>query len=100
MQEFSALWDAAEAVNESWIKAYEDVYSHNRIQKSAYIPLYKIHPNTMQQAALAGIQALRDAGQDRGLLISATGTGKTIICQLLIYANVNPMRSSFVVHRE
>lgn len=37
MQEFSALWDAAEAVNESWIKAYEDVYSHNRIQKKVCI---------------------------------------------------------------
>lgn len=100
MQEFSALWDAAEAVNESWIKAYEDVYSHNRIQKkSAYIPLYKIHPNTMQQAALAGIQALRDAGQDRGLLISATGTGKTYLSAFDI-RKVNPMRSLFVVHRE
>lgn len=102
MQEFSALWDTAEVVNESWIKAYEDVYSRSRIQiqkKPSYIPFYKIHPNTMQQAALAGIQALRDAGQDRGLLISATGTGKTYLSAFDI-RKMNPMRSLFVVHRE
>ena len=100
MQEFSALWEAAEVVNESWIKAYEDVYSHSRIQnKPAYTPLYKIHPNTMQQAALAGIQALRDAGQDRGLLISATGTGKTYLSAFDV-CKMKPKRSLFVVHRE
>ena len=39
----------------------------------------KIVPNKMQEAALDGIQAIRDAGKDKGLIISATGTGKTYL---------------------
>lgn len=101
IQEFSALWDAAEVVNDAWINAYEAVYSHTHVQTSsvAYIPFRRIYPNKMQQAALAGIQALRDRGEDRGLLISATGTGKTYLSAFDMY-RFNPRRSLFIVHRE
>ena len=42
----------------------------------------KIVPNKMQEAALEQIQAIRDAGKDKGLVISATGTGKTYLISI------------------
>ena len=53
----------------------------------------------MQKAALAGIQGLRDRGEDRGLLISATGTGKTYLSAFDVM-KLRPRRFLFVVHRE
>jgi len=58
-----------------------------------------VHPNRMQLDALAEIRALREAGESKGLVISATGTGKTILAALDVRA-VNPQRVLFIVHRE
>lgn len=58
-----------------------------------------IVPNTMQQAALEAIQSMRLDGKDKALVISATGTGKTILSALDV-RHVAPERMLFVVHRE
>ncbi|MCU1508502.1 MAG: hypothetical protein JWQ12_767 [Glaciihabitans sp.] len=58
-----------------------------------------IRPNAMQTDALASIARVRDAGNRRALVISATGTGKTILSALDVRA-VNPDRVLFVAHRE
>lgn len=58
-----------------------------------------IHPNVMQKEALAEIAALRDSGEKRGVVISATGTGKTILSALDVRAYA-PERMLFIVHRE
>ena len=82
------------------IQAYESVYTHNKPKRqSVYVPFHKVQPNAMQKAALAGIQKLRDDGQDRGLLISATGTGKTYLSAFDVL-KTHPRRFLFVVHRE
>lgn len=62
-------------------------------------PLAGIVPNMMQQAALDAIQKMRLEGKSRALVISATGTGKTILSGLDV-RQVNPRRMLFVVHRE
>ena len=56
-------------------------------------------PNTMQVDALRAIAAVRESGASRALVISATGTGKTILSALDVRA-VNPSRMLFVAHRE
>lgn len=56
-------------------------------------------PNTMQQDALAAIAEVRRQGESRAIIISATGTGKTILSALDVRA-VHPKRLLFVVHRE
>lgn len=63
------------------------------------IPFHKISPNKMQQQALKGIQAIRDKGEDRALLISATGTGKTYLSAFDVM-KVHPKRFylSFIVN--
>ena len=53
----------------------------------------------MQQAALQEIQAIRDAGKEKGLVISATGTGKTYLSAFDV-RNFAPKRMLFIVHRE
>ncbi|WP_307784111.1 DEAD/DEAH box helicase [Salinibacterium sp. NG22] len=58
-----------------------------------------ITPNVMQVDALSAIATVRAAQKDRALVISATGTGKTILSALDVRA-VNPQRLLFVAHRE
>ena len=59
----------------------------------------KIVPNNMQRAALLQIQAVRDEGKDKGLVISATGTGKTYLSAFDVRSYA-PKRMLFIVHRE
>lgn len=58
-----------------------------------------IAANTMQTEALREIQRVRDAGERRAVVISATGTGKTILSALDVQS-VAPERMLFIVHRE
>src|SRR5690606_37681541 len=58
-----------------------------------------ITANAMQSEALKEIQKVRDAGERRAVVISATGTGKTILSALDVRSYA-PHRMLFVVHRE
>lgn len=58
-----------------------------------------IMPNAMQVNALSAIAQVRDSGERRAVVISATGTGKTILSALDVRAFA-PRRMLFVVHRE
>ena len=53
----------------------------------------------MQRSFLANLKELRDAGEDRALLISATGTGKTYASAFAI-RDMEPKKVLFLVHRE
>ncbi|MGY5764720.1 DEAD/DEAH box helicase [Brachybacterium sp. DNPG3] len=63
------------------------------------LPTGTLYPNAMQAEALDAIQAVRDAGSSRALVVSATGTGKTILAAFATRA-INPPRFLFVAHRE
>ncbi|WP_147915244.1 DUF3427 domain-containing protein [Ruania zhangjianzhongii] len=62
-------------------------------------PPTAIQPNQMQRDALDALSRVRASGETRAVIISATGTGKTILSALDVRA-VNPRRLLFVVHRE
>ncbi|TXK02672.1 DEAD/DEAH box helicase [Microbacterium mitrae] len=62
-------------------------------------PLPLIAPNAMQAEALSELDAIRRSGKDKAIVISATGTGKTILSAFDVRA-VDPDRFLFVVHRE
>lgn len=69
-----------------------------------YLPSNKPHlvrvlPNAMQTEALEEIEKIRAAGETRAVVISATGTGKTILAALDA-RNFRPERILFIVHRE
>ncbi len=89
---------------------YEREYNCQKKQNALKNKLYTEHlshtnnpqaiiPNQMQTEALASLNALRAKGKDKGLVISSTGTGKTILSALDV-KQVNPQTILFVVHRE
>ncbi|MBV7281270.1 DUF3427 domain-containing protein [Corynebacterium sp. TAE3-ERU30] len=59
----------------------------------------RITPNDMQLHALEEITKLRSTGAQKALIISATGTGKTILAALAARA-AQPTRLLFLAHRE
>lgn len=58
-----------------------------------------IVPNMMQSAALESLGQVVEAGENRAVIISATGTGKTILAALAV-RKAKPKRLLFIVHRE
>ncbi|HHY22019.1 MAG TPA: DEAD/DEAH box helicase [Bacilli bacterium] len=112
-RQFEDVWQDAEPLTMEWIDEYEATYVNEQANRDAvkvleFPELYKtnaikealqIVPNKMQQIALEGIEAVRQAGEKRGLIISATGTGKTYLSAFDVrrYA---PKRMLFIVHRE
>ncbi len=101
--------EASVALSSEWIDAYEVNWSAQVYQSSSKSSLIEesrplsstevILPNSMQIEALAEIAALRESGKTRGVVISATGTGKTILSALDVRSYA-PKRMLFVVHRE
>lgn len=61
--------------------------------------LMPILPNQMQSEALKALEKVRLSGESKAIIISATGTGKTILSALEVRA-AQPNRFLFVVHRE
>ncbi|MFD1338727.1 DUF3427 domain-containing protein [Microbacterium lemovicicum] len=59
----------------------------------------QVTPNEMQRDALRAIAEMRLQGKRKAVVISATGTGKTILSALDVRA-YGPRRMLFIVHRE
>ena len=105
-EEFQKLWDSENALQyDDFYEVYKERYNiikHQReIAKSEEIPSleqYRLKPNSMQERFIANLRKILEQGEERALLISATGTGKT-------YASAFAMRELgfkrvlFLVHR-
>lgn len=61
--------------------------------------LAEVTPNRMQLNALEAIAQVRGSGERRAIVISATGTGKTMLSALDV-RSFSPRRMLFIVHRE
>jgi superfamily II DNA or RNA helicase/HKD family nuclease len=101
-------WEEATPLTKEWISDFEEKYQAMTTKKSFEwelpIVAYKevdgyIVPNKMQQQALKNLAELRNSGARRGLIISATGTGKTYLAGFDVAA-FSPKRMLFIVHRE
>ncbi|HEK9099876.1 DEAD/DEAH box helicase [Bacillus pfraonensis] len=109
--QFEEVWKDAQTLTTEWINNYEKIYKQidNKVAdqvielpgqySNSIEEALKVVPNKMQQAALQEIQAVRDAGKDKGLVISATGTGKTYLSAFDV-RRFAPKRMLFIVHRE
>ena len=69
--------------------------SHSKKEKSYDLEL---NPNNMQVPALERLKAVRENGHSRSLVISATGTGKTVLSAFDV-KQFGARRLLFVVHR-
>lgn len=110
--QFEEVWQDSQPLTDEWVHNYEKTYmpfDYRKAEKVIELPTQynanplkdalKIKPNKMQEAALLEIQAVRDAGHDKGLVISATGTGKTYLSAFDVMGFA-PKKMLFVVHRE
>ena len=93
-------------LTEGWIADYTSRYVapatrpvRDRPGLSPVVTPPDIVPNAMQLDALAAIAAVRRGGAGRAIVISATGTGKTILSALDV-REFAAKRLLFVVHRE
>lgn len=105
MREFEDLWNSEYTLEfDGFIEPYEEIYKQKFIaEKIAKInekieTSFKLTPNKMQREFIKNYKKINEQGEDRALLISATGTGKT-------YASAFAMRELkfekvlFLVHR-
>ena len=106
VEEFEELWNSEHALTfsefyENYKQKYEIIKRQREIAKKdpvTSIEKYKLQPNRMQVGFISNLRQIIEAGEERALLISATGTGKT-------YASAFAMRELgfkrvlFLVHR-
>ncbi len=106
LDEFTELWNSEYALDfdeffEFYNERYQIVKKQREIARQEETPSiekYKLTPNDMQVGFITNLRKILDAGEERALLISATGTGKT-------YASAFAMRELgfkrvlFLVHR-
>ena len=103
VDEYEVMWKEAQPLTEEWINEYEKEYEAckkvREQQKVIRMKQYQLVPNTMQEAALQNLEALRADGARKAVLISATGTGKTYLSAFDV-RNFAPKKMLFLVHRE
>lgn len=103
-EEFQILFDHGNArtLDHAWIDAYE---VRRRVQR---LPLAHVwdepeeprpQPSPVQAEALAALEATRAAGYTRGLVVMATGLGKTYLAAF-DSERMQARRVLFVAHRE
>lgn len=106
ISEFDRLWNSQHTFGfDDFYENYKEEYNivkHQRDiatqEKIVSLEKYNLKPNSMQIAFITNLKKIIDAGENRALLISATGTGKT-------YASAFAMRELgfkrvlFLVHR-
>ncbi|MGX7394534.1 DUF3427 domain-containing protein [Carnobacterium mobile] len=101
-------WKEAQLLTPEWIHNYQKAYQPmtyyrevSQVQEQSLIDeaTSYIVPNEMQKAALLNLEELRATGAKKGLVISATGTGKTYLSAFDVL-QAKPKRVLFIVHRE
>lgn len=96
-------WNNASILTENWIseyrKTYKPVLKTTSDELITDIAEQYVFPNKMQKVALKNLENLRETGQKKGLVISATGTGKTFLSAFDV-AQFKPNKMLFIVHRE
>lgn len=108
-QSYKELYSQAVLLTKDWAERYRTIYeAHKRELPENWAAAEglavtevatSLLPNKMQQSALNNLEQLRQRGEQKGLLISATGTGKTYLAAFHIRA-MQPRRMLFVAHRE
>lgn len=102
LNNFYDVFNKIPALDMDFLLEYERVYNLSKEytkKKKQEIREYKeITPNIMQKQALENLNNLRNY-ERKGLLISATGTGKTYLSAFDV-RNANPKRVLFIAHRK
>ena len=109
VSEFEQLWNAEESLSfEQFIESYTKLYTKNkpikkqretaRQEEIPSLEMYRLQPNSMQIGFINNLRTMYEAGEERALLISATGTGKTY-ASAFAARELEFKRVLFLVHR-
>jgi len=107
--EFELLWGSQNALDfdhfyEEYRTKYEVVKKQRQIIRAEKIPslsAYRLQPNSMQVGFINSLKKLYEKGEQKGLLISATGTGKTYASAFGVRDALRPAgKVLFIVHRK
>ncbi|CAK7007721.1 DUF3427 domain-containing protein [Fusobacterium varium] len=104
LNNFEEIFERLPKLDLEMVENYEKVYKlskeYSKIQEKNQNSLFKkdIKPNFMQKEALENLKLLRES-EDKGLLISATGTGKTYLSAFDV-KNLKPEKMLFIAHRK
>ncbi|MFW2577913.1 DEAD/DEAH box helicase [Aliarcobacter butzleri] len=98
LNEFETLWKSSSEVNDEFLTSYSNfLNSQNKDFKS--FSLNQIKTNFMQEKALEKLENLRKKGENKALIIAATGSGKTYLSAFDV-KNFKAKTILFLVHRE
>ena len=110
LREFNELWSDEHSLDyDDFIDDYQNEYLKNQlIKKQQKLALqdqivdldrYTLKPNKMQVAFIDNVMKMRQKGVDRALLLSSTGTGKSLASAFAL-REMQPEKILFLVHRE
>ncbi len=103
IKEFDQLWERSIEAESSFISQYEELLNSLKRPLWGNQLIYEnknyIIPNRMQKRAMDSLERLRGYGENKALVVSATGTGKTYMSAFDV-KNFKPNRLLFIVHRE
>ena len=104
LENFYNIFNSVSKLTEERLKEYEENYLmyksfNKKIKKQEKSLIEKdVKPNIMQEQALKNLESLRNYAK-RGLLISATGTGKTYLSGFDV-KNAKAEKVLFIAHRK
>ena len=102
LNNFYEIYNKTPRLDSDFLDEYEKIYmltkEYNKKRQKEIKEYKEITPNLMQRQALENLKVLRNY-EKRGLLISATGTGKTYLSAFDV-KNSNPQKVLFIAHRK
>lgn len=110
LQEFDELWqDEHTLAFEDFIDSYRQEYLNEKMirkqkqqavsEQVIELENYRLKPNKMQVAFVKNVMEMRAQHIDRALLLSSTGTGKSLASAFML-REMGTRRALFIVHRE
>lgn len=110
LQEFDELWnDEHTLAFKDFIDSYRQEYLNEKMirkqrrqaisESVVKLEDYQLKPNKMQIAFVKSVMEMREKQIDRALLLSSTGTGKSLASAFML-REMKAKKALFIVHRE
>lgn len=103
LKEYDNLWEMSSELNDEVLQRYmlflNEIKRTEVRRQMVFENLKPISPNKMQKRAMENLERLRAHGENKALVIAATGTGKTYMSAFDVM-QYKPKTMLFIVHRE
>ncbi|WP_412972120.1 DUF3427 domain-containing protein [Glaciecola sp. MF2-115] len=97
--QFEQIWSNSVVVDGKVLEQYQKQYDKHQARNPKNVfQLESFTPNELQELALENLRKSRLSGKKRGLVVSATGTGKTVLSAFDV-RQTKAKSALFLVHR-